>query len=97
MVRGYGFRTERRKERVVPHQVWNLRREETYFHTEQGLLRRRPAVDRAAEAGLMGSHRESGGLTRHQLYEEAKELNIRGRSMMNKHELRSAVDHKAGR
>ena len=78
----------------MPLRVWNLSREETYFHIQQGLLRKGTALDKSAE---IGSHRGSDALTREQLYEEAKELNIRGRSMMNKHELRSAVDHRTGR
>jgi hypothetical protein len=76
----------------VPHRVWNLRRDETNFRTQQGLLRRGRASDEAEEIDA-GSHR---GRTRGQLYEEAKDLNIRGRSMMNKQELRGAVERKTG-
>ena len=79
----------------MPQRVWSVRRERQSFHTQQGLLRRGTALDKAEEIGR--SHRGPGGRTRDQLYKEAKDLNIRGRSMMNKHELRRAVDHKAGR
>src|SRR5437773_6416732 len=41
--------------------------------------------------GGLRSHRGSGGRTRDQLYEEAKEKGIEGRSKMNKAELERAV------
>jgi hypothetical protein len=47
--------------------------------------------------GGLRSHEGPGGRTRDQLYEEARDLNIRGRSTMNKAELRRAVDRKSGR
>ncbi len=37
------------------------------------------------------------GRTRDQLYEEAKDMNIPGRSKMNKEQLRRAVNRKSGR
>jgi hypothetical protein len=77
----------------VPQRVWIVRGEETYLHTQQGLLRRGRALDRA-EGADPGSHL---GRTRDELYAEAKDLGIRGRSMMTKQELRGAVDHKTGR
>lgn len=42
--------------------------------------------------GGLRSHRGSGGRTRDQLYNEAREKNIQGRSKMNKAELQQAVD-----
>lgn len=42
--------------------------------------------------GGLRSHRGEGGRTRDQLYEEARRMNIRGRSRMNKAELERAVD-----
>jgi hypothetical protein len=42
--------------------------------------------------GGLRSHSGPGGRTRDQLYEEAKRRNIRGRSKMNKAELKRAVD-----
>jgi hypothetical protein len=41
--------------------------------------------------GGLRSHRGPGGRTRDQLYNEAREKNIRGRSKMNKAELERAV------
>jgi hypothetical protein len=50
-------------------------------------------LDKAAEIDS-ASHRARN---RDELYEEARDLNIRGRSMMTKQELRAAVDRKTGR
>lgn len=47
--------------------------------------------------GGLRSHKGPGGRTREQLYEEAKDLNIRGRSRMNKRQLQAAVNRKTGR
>ena len=41
--------------------------------------------------GGLRSHRGSGGRTKAQLYEEAKDKNVKGRSKMNKTELEKAV------
>jgi hypothetical protein len=43
------------------------------------------------------SHSGSGGRTYDQLYEEAKDRAIKGRSKMNKAQLQRAVDRKTGR
>lgn len=45
--------------------------------------------------GGQRSHRGPGGRTRDQLYEEAKDKNIRGRSKMSKAELKKAVDSRS--
>jgi hypothetical protein len=42
--------------------------------------------------GGLRSHRGPGGRTRDQLYNEARQKNIKGRSMMNKAQLERAVD-----
>jgi hypothetical protein len=47
--------------------------------------------------GGLRSHTGPRGRTRDQLYEEAKDLNIRGRSKMSKAELQRAVDRRTGR
>jgi hypothetical protein len=47
--------------------------------------------------GGLRSHRGPGGRTRDQLYEEAKDLGITGRSKMNKSQLLAAVNRKRGR
>jgi plasmid stabilization system protein ParE len=47
--------------------------------------------------GGLRSHRGPRGRTKDQLYEEAKDLNIRGRSTMSKAQLQRAVDRRTGR
>jgi hypothetical protein len=42
--------------------------------------------------GLRSGTNRPRGRTKEQLYNEAKRMNIRGRSRMNKHELQRAVD-----
>jgi hypothetical protein len=44
--------------------------------------------------GGLRSRTGPGGRTRDQLYEEAKDLNIRGRSNMNKRQLLAAINRK---
>ncbi|HJU51062.1 MAG TPA: plasmid stabilization protein [Acidimicrobiia bacterium] len=48
----------------------------------------------SSRRGGQRSHSGPGGRTRDQLYEEAKDKNIRGRSKMSKAELKKAVDSK---
>jgi hypothetical protein len=45
----------------------------------------------ASRRGGLRSHKGSGGPTRDQLYNEAKQRNIRGRSKMNKRQLERAL------
>src|SRR5438477_7474403 len=47
--------------------------------------------------GGMRSHRGPGGRTRDQLYEEARDRGIEGRSKMNKAQLAAAIARKTGR
>jgi hypothetical protein len=47
--------------------------------------------------GGLRSHEGPGGRTRDQLYEEAKDLSIEGRSKMSKAQLLRAVNRKSGR
>jgi hypothetical protein len=47
--------------------------------------------------GGLRSHRGPGGRTRDQLYEEAKDRGIKGRSKMSKAQLQAAVNRKTGR
>src|SRR3989442_13721173 len=47
--------------------------------------------------GGLRSHRGSGGRTRDQLYEQAKDRGVKGRSKMPNAELQRAVDRKSGR
>jgi hypothetical protein len=47
--------------------------------------------------GGLRSHKGPGGRTKEQLYQEARDRDIRGRSKMTKAELERAVDRKTGR
>jgi len=47
--------------------------------------------------GGLRSHKGPGGRTRDQLYEEAKDMNIPGRSRMTKAQLQRAVNRRSGR
>jgi len=47
--------------------------------------------------GGLRSHSGPGGRTRDQLYEEARDMNIPGRSRMNKSQLQRAVNRRRGR
>jgi hypothetical protein len=48
----------------------------------------------SSRRGGLRSHSGSGGPTKEQLYNEAKRMNIEGRSSMNKSELQRAVDRR---
>ena len=50
----------------------------------------------SSRRGGLRSGSGSGGRTREQLYNDAKKLNIRGRSRMNKRQLLAAVNGKRG-
>jgi hypothetical protein len=51
----------------------------------------------SARRGGLRSHSGPGGRTREQLYQEARELGVQGRSKMNKEQLLRAVNSKSGR
>jgi hypothetical protein len=51
----------------------------------------------SSRRGGMRSHRGPGGRTKEQLYNEAKDLGIKGRSTMTKSQLLAAVNRKSGR
>lgn len=51
----------------------------------------------SSRRGGLHSHRGSAGRTREQLYNEARDLGINGRSKMNKAQLMAAVNCKTGR
>jgi len=59
----------------------------------EGAERHHAVVSRSERRGRGGlrSHKGSGGRTRDQLYNEAREKNIKGRSKMSKAELERAV------
>jgi hypothetical protein len=48
----------------------------------------------SSRRGGLRSHTGAGGRTKDQLYEEAKRMNVEGRSSMSKAELEKAVDRK---
>ena len=54
----------------------------------------RTDISSSRRVGLRSGTRRAKGRTRDQLYEEAKDLNIEGRSKMNKAQLQRAVDAK---
>ena len=54
----------------------------------------RTDISSGRRGGLRSGSRRPKGRTRDQLYEEAKDMNIKGRSKMTKEQLRRAVDAK---
>ena len=54
----------------------------------------RTDISSSRRGGLRSDTRRAKGRTRDQLYEEAKDLGIQGRSKMNKAQLQRAVDAK---
>jgi len=50
----------------------------------------------SSRRGRLRSGSGPGGRTREQLYNDAKKLNVRGRSRMNKRQLLAAVNRKSG-
>jgi plasmid stabilization system protein ParE len=54
----------------------------------------RTDISSGRRGGLRSGTRRPKGRTRDQLYEEARDLNIPGRSQMNKAQLQSAVDRR---
>jgi hypothetical protein len=54
----------------------------------------REDISSGRRGGLRSGTRRSKGRTRDQLYEEAKDLNVKGRSTMTKAQLQRAVDAK---
>jgi hypothetical protein len=89
--RGYG---EDRAEEIAARTVNKER-------ARHGEARRSSRLSRkdisSGRRGGLRSHRGPGGRTRDQLYEEAKDMNIPGRSRMNKAQLLRAVNRKENR
>ena len=54
-------------------------------------------ISSGRRGGLRSGTARAKGRTRDQLYEEAKDLDIRGRSRMTKRQLQQAVDRRRGR
>lgn len=56
----------------------------------------REDISSGRRGGLRSHGKGPRGRTRDQLYEEAKDLNVKGRSKMTKEQLRRAVDRRRG-
>ncbi|HLX89948.1 MAG TPA: hypothetical protein VKR22_15995 [Acidimicrobiales bacterium] len=84
----------------MPQEQWSDKRERQYEHIKDGLLQRGSPEDRAEEIAARtvnkerartGESREHSGPTYDQLYDEARQRGVKGRSRMNKTELARAV------
>jgi hypothetical protein len=93
-----GLREEGRSESVaeeIAARTVNKERARTGEARESSTLSRKDIS--SGRRGGLRSHRGPGGRTRDQLYEEAKDLGIRGRSKMDKSQLLAAVNRKSRR
>jgi hypothetical protein len=81
--------TEDRAEEIAARTVNKTRAQEGEAKESSRLSREDISSSRR---GGLRSHRGAQGRTYDQLYEEAKKLNVKGRSKMNKKELQRAVD-----
>jgi hypothetical protein len=84
-------RSEDKAEEIAARTV-NKTRAQTGEAKESSKLSREDMS--SSRRGGLRSHGGPKGRTRDQLYEEAKDMNIKGRSEMNKEQLRKAVDRK---
>jgi hypothetical protein len=90
-----GLEERGRPEKVVEEIAARTVNKERAQHGEAKRSSRATREDISApRRGGLRSHRGPGGRTKEQLYEEAKRLNVEGRSSMNKAELERAVDRK---
>jgi Rho termination factor, N-terminal domain len=93
-----GLREEGRSEKLaeeIAARTVNKERARSGEARESSTLSRQDIS--SGRRGGLRSHRGPGGRTRDQLYEEAKDMGIRGRSKMNKSQLLAAVNRKRGR
>ena len=84
-------RSEDKAEEIAARTVNKTRAQEGEANQSSKLSREDISSSRR---GGLRSHGGPRGRTRDQLYEEAKRMNVKGRSSMNKEELRKAVDPK---
>ena len=84
-------RSEDKAEEIAARTVNKTRAQEGEARQSSKLSREDISSSRR---GGLRSHGGPRGRTRDQLYEEAKRMNIKGRSSMDKEELRKAVDRK---
>jgi len=82
----------------MPQQTWSGKRERQYEHIKESARERGASTKRAKEiaARTVNKQRARSGETRtkEQLYNQAKRLNVRGRSKMSKAQLQRAVDRR---
>lgn len=71
----------------MPQKAWSKKRERQY---EQASRTSTDDISSGRRGGLR-SHRGAGGRTKAQLYNEAKDKGVKGRSTMSKAELGKAV------
>jgi hypothetical protein len=84
-------RSEDKAEEIAARTVNKTRAQEGEARQSSKLSREDISSSRR---GGLRSHGGPRGRTRDQLYEEAKRMNIKGRSSMDKEQLRKAVDKK---
>jgi plasmid stabilization system protein ParE len=87
-------RSENVAEEIAARTVNKERAQKGEARTSSGLSR--SDISSGRRGGLR-SHRGPGGRTRDQLYEEARDMNIPGRSRMTKAQLQRAVNRRSGR
>jgi hypothetical protein len=91
----------------MPQQAWSNKRERQYEHIKDSERKRGESTKRAKEIAARTVNKErarsgesrtqsrsSRGQTKEHLYNQAKRLNIKGRSKMNKRQLLAAVNRK---
>ena len=87
--------TSERKAKEIAARTVNKERARKGEARESSRLSRTD-ISSGRRGGLRSGTRRPKGRTRDQLYEEAKDLNIEGRSKMTKAQLQRAVDAKKG-
>jgi hypothetical protein len=85
--------TPAKKAKEIAARTVNKERARTGEARESSRLSRQD-ISSARRGGLRSGTSRQKGRTRDQLYNEAKDMNIQGRSKMNKAQLQRAVDRK---
>src|SRR5215212_2934138 len=101
------LRRRTRKGGVMPQKAWSNKRERQYEHIKDSEKERARSGEAKESSRLsrkdMSSGRRGGqrsgtsrpkGRTKEQLYNEARRMNVPGRSKMNKGQLQRAVDRR---
>ena len=82
----------------MPQRTWSAKRERQYEHVKDSERKQGRSTKRAKEIAARTVNKErarSGEVrTKEQLYDQAKRMNIQGRSRMNKQQLQRAVDRR---